>query len=70
LEFNLVREAKDNKKGIFQEITSKRKMRENEVPLLNAEGVLAIKDIEKVQLLNAAFASLFTDKTARQKPRL
>jgi len=46
---------------------SKRKIRENVGPLLNEVGDLVTDDTEKVELLNAFFASVFTAKTAPQE---
>ncbi|XP_068809548.1 uncharacterized protein [Struthio camelus] len=67
LELNLARDVKDNKKGFFKYITSKRKTRENVGLLLNGAGALVTKDIEKAELLNAAFASGFTAKASPQE---
>ncbi|PKU37244.1 rna-directed dna polymerase from mobile element jockey- hypothetical protein [Limosa lapponica baueri] len=62
LELDLVRDVKDNKKGFFKYLSSKRKTRENMGPLLNEVGALVMEDAEKLELLNAAFASVFTAK--------
>ncbi|GAB0188533.1 mitochondrial enolase superfamily member 1 [Grus japonensis] len=62
LELNLARDVKENKKGFFKYISSKRKNRENVGPLLNEVGALVTEDTEKVELLNAFFASVFTAK--------
>ncbi|GAB0209860.1 hypothetical protein GRJ2_003451700 [Grus japonensis] len=59
-------EVKDNKKGFFKYISSKRKARENVGPLLNEVGALVMEDTEKAELLNAAFASVFTAKADSQ----
>ncbi|PKU36828.1 rna-directed dna polymerase from mobile element jockey-like [Limosa lapponica baueri] len=67
LEFNLARDVKDNKKGFFKYISSKRKIRENVGPLLNKVGALVMEDAEKAQLLNAFFASVFTAKAGPQE---
>ncbi|GAB0208090.1 mitochondrial enolase superfamily member 1 [Grus japonensis] len=66
-ELNLARVVKDNKKGFFKYISSKRKTRENVGLLLNEVGALVTEDTEKVELLNAAFASVFTAKASPQE---
>jgi len=52
LEMNLARGVKNNKKGFFNYISSKRKARDNVGPLLNEVGVLVTEDAEKAELLN------------------
>lgn len=44
---NLVREVKGNMKGLFKNVSRKRKMRENVDLLLNELGALVTKDYEK-----------------------
>lgn len=44
LELNLVKELKDNKKGIFKYVDSKRKIRENMDPLLSETHALITGD--------------------------
>ncbi|GAB0199208.1 mitochondrial enolase superfamily member 1 [Grus japonensis] len=60
-------DVKDNKKGFFKYISSKRKTRENVGPLLNEVGALVMEDTEKAELLNAFFASVFTAKAGPQE---
>ncbi|GAB0207863.1 hypothetical protein GRJ2_003252000 [Grus japonensis] len=67
LELNLARDVKDNKKGFFKYISSKRKTRENVGLLLNEVGALVTEDTEKAELLNAFFASVFTAKVGPQE---
>ncbi|PKU42647.1 rna-directed dna polymerase from mobile element jockey-like [Limosa lapponica baueri] len=62
LELNPVRDVKDNKKGFFKYISSKRKTRKNVGPLQNEMAIQVMEDAEKAKLLNAFFASVFTAK--------
>ncbi|KAF4799304.1 hypothetical protein TURU_055675 [Turdus rufiventris] len=57
LELSLARDIKDNKKGISEYMSSKRKIRENVGSLLNQMCVLIMEDTEEVELLNASIAS-------------
>ena len=66
LELNLARDVKDNKKGFFKSISSKRKTRETVGLLLNEVSALVTEDTEKTELLSAAFASVFTAKAGPQ----
>ncbi|XP_068531176.1 uncharacterized protein [Anas acuta] len=63
LEMRLAKEIKDNKKGFFKYVSSKRKTRDNVSPLLNEGGVLVTGDTEKAEILNAFFASVFAPRT-------
>ncbi|GAB0204029.1 mitochondrial enolase superfamily member 1 [Grus japonensis] len=67
LELNLARDVKDNKKGFFKYISNKMKTRENVGLLLNEMDALVMEDTEKVELLNAFFASVFTAKASPQE---
>ena len=63
-ELNFAKEVKDNKKGFFQCISSKRKNRENGGSLLNEVHSLVTVDADKVWILNAFFASAFNIKSS------
>ncbi|PKU48001.1 rna-directed dna polymerase from mobile element jockey-like [Limosa lapponica baueri] len=58
-------DVKDNK-GFFKYILTM-KARENVGPLLNEVGALVMEDTEKVELLNAFSASVFTAKASPQE---
>ncbi|KAK4831883.1 hypothetical protein QYF61_020030 [Mycteria americana] len=61
LEFNLARDVKDSKKGFYK------KTRENVGPQLNGAGDLVTQDLEKTEVLNAFFTSVFISKTSLQE---
>ncbi|KAJ7407596.1 rna-directed dna polymerase from mobile element jockey-like [Willisornis vidua] len=65
LELSLAWGIKDNKKGFYKYISSKRKTRENVGLLLNQMGVLLIEDTKAAELLNTFFASVSTAKAGR-----
>lgn len=64
LELNLVRAVKCNEKGFYRYISSKRKTIENTSLLMNGAEALSM---EKAEVLNASFASVFTNKDSPQK---
>jgi len=63
---HLARDVKDNKKSCFKYISSKWKTRDNVRLLLNEVSALVMEDAEKVEFLNAFFASFFTAKAGPQ----
>jgi len=67
LELNLARDDKDNTKGFFRYIGSKRKTRDNVGPLANEVSALLMEDAEKAELLNAFFAYVFRAKAVPQE---
>ncbi|KFZ68503.1 hypothetical protein N338_08076, partial [Podiceps cristatus] len=54
MELNLARDIKNNKKG------QKRQAKESVPPLANEKGELAATDVEKAEVLNEFFASIFS----------
>ncbi|KAK4807239.1 hypothetical protein QYF61_024359 [Mycteria americana] len=70
LELNLARDVKDKKNGFYKYTRDKRKARENVGSLLNGAGALVTQDMEKAEVLNALFASVFTSKTSLQESQV
>ncbi|GAB0178195.1 mitochondrial enolase superfamily member 1 [Grus japonensis] len=62
IEISLARDVKDNKKSFYRYVSEKRKARENVGPLWNEMGDLVTQDMEKAEVLNDFFASVFTGK--------
>ncbi|GAB0188244.1 mitochondrial enolase superfamily member 1 [Grus japonensis] len=62
IEFNLARDVKGNKKSFYRYISDERKTRENVGPLWKEMGDLVTQDMEKAEVLNDIFASIFTSK--------
>ncbi|GAB0209797.1 mitochondrial enolase superfamily member 1 [Grus japonensis] len=62
IESNLARDVKDNKKSFYRYVSDKRRTRENVGPLQNETGDLVTQDMEKAEVLNDFFASVFTSK--------
>ncbi|GAB0185602.1 mitochondrial enolase superfamily member 1 [Grus japonensis] len=62
IELNLARDVKDNKKSFYRYVGDKRRMSENVGPLQNETGDLVTQDMEKAEVLNDFFTSVFTGK--------
>ena len=62
MELNLARDIKGNKKKFYKYISDKRKARKNIGPLWKETGDLVMRDVEKAEVLNDFFASVFTSK--------
>ncbi|GAB0206940.1 mitochondrial enolase superfamily member 1 [Grus japonensis] len=62
IEISLARDIKGNKKSFYRYVSDKRRMRENVGPLRNETGDLVTQDMEKAEVLNDFFASVFTGK--------
>ncbi|GAB0176173.1 calcium-independent phospholipase A2-gamma [Grus japonensis] len=62
IEISLARDVKDNKKSFSRYVSEKRRTRENVGPLRNETGDLVTQDMEKAEVLNNFFASVFTGK--------
>ncbi|CAM5114491.1 unnamed protein product [Natator depressus] len=70
LELQLARDVKSNKKGFFRYVSNKKKVKESVGPLLNDGGNLVTEDVEKANVFNAFFASVFTNKVSSQTAAL
>ncbi|GAB0176407.1 mitochondrial enolase superfamily member 1 [Grus japonensis] len=62
IEISLARDVKDNKKSFYRYVSDKRRTRENVGPLRNETGDLVTQDMEKAEVFNDFFASVFTGK--------
>ncbi|GAB0175757.1 mitochondrial enolase superfamily member 1 [Grus japonensis] len=62
IELNLARDVKGNKKSFYRYVSDKRKTKENVGPLQKEMGDLVTWDMEKAEVLNDFFASVFTGK--------
>ncbi|GAB0208944.1 mitochondrial enolase superfamily member 1 [Grus japonensis] len=62
IEISLARDVKDNKKSFYRYVSEKRRTRENVGPFRNETGDLVTQDMEKAEVLNDFFASVFTGK--------
>ncbi|CAM5115567.1 unnamed protein product [Eretmochelys imbricata] len=60
----------DNKKGFFRYVGNKKKVKESVGPLLNEGGNLVTEDVEKANVLNTFFASVFMNKVSSQTTAL
>ncbi|KAK4818500.1 hypothetical protein QYF61_014230 [Mycteria americana] len=56
--------VRNNKKCFYKYINNKKRAKENLLTLLDVGGNIATKDEEKAEVLNAAFASVFTSQTS------
>jgi len=62
IELNLARDVKDNKKSFYRYVSDKWKSSENVGPFWKETGDLVTQDMEKTEVLNGFFASVFTSK--------
>ncbi|CAM4672926.1 unnamed protein product [Lepidochelys kempii] len=70
LELQLARDVKSKKKSFFRYVGNKKKAKESVGPLLNEGGNLVTEEVEKANVLNAFFASVFTNKVSSQTAAL
>ncbi|GAB0204604.1 mitochondrial enolase superfamily member 1 [Grus japonensis] len=62
IELHLARDMKGNRKSFYRYFGDKRRVTENVGPLRNETGDLVTQDMEKAEILNDFFASVFTAK--------
>ncbi|KFV19046.1 hypothetical protein N340_08358, partial [Tauraco erythrolophus] len=62
IQFNLARDIKGNKKSFYRYVSDKRRIRENVGPLQKETGDLITQDMQKAEVLNDFFPSVFSDK--------
>jgi len=61
-ELNLTRDVKGNKKAFYRYVSDRRQTRENVGPFQKEAGDLVTWDVEKAEVLNDFFASVFNSK--------
>ncbi|KFV13114.1 hypothetical protein N340_13029, partial [Tauraco erythrolophus] len=64
IELNLARDIKGNNKNFYRYVIDKKRSRENISPLQKETGDLATWNMEKAEVLNDFFASVFTSKSS------
>ncbi|KFV18986.1 hypothetical protein N340_02246, partial [Tauraco erythrolophus] len=64
IELNLARDIKGNKKNFYRYVSDKIRSRENVGPLRKETEDLATRDMEKAEVLNDFFVSVFTGKSS------
>ncbi|GAB0179481.1 mitochondrial enolase superfamily member 1 [Grus japonensis] len=69
LELKLASTVGDNKKGFFKYVNNKRRTRDNIGSLLDENGHLTNRDIDKAETFNAFFASVFNTDDRLWDPR-
>jgi len=61
-ELNLARDVKGNKKALYRHVSDRRQTRENVGPLQKEAGDQVTQDVEKAEVLNDFFVSVFNNK--------
>ena len=69
IELNLARDIKGNKKSFYKYVGDKRKTRENVGTLPKETGDLVTWDMDKAEVRNDFFASVFTGKCSSPRKR-
>ena len=64
MELNQVMDEKNNKKGLFRYIEPQRLVKESVPPLTNEKGELVSSNMEKTEVLDKFFASVFAASQA------
>ncbi|KFU98828.1 hypothetical protein N340_10187, partial [Tauraco erythrolophus] len=70
IELNLARDIKGNKKGFYGYVSDKKRSREDLGPVWKETGDLATRDMEKAEVHNDFFASVFTGKSSSSRARV
>ncbi|KFZ51818.1 hypothetical protein N338_12594, partial [Podiceps cristatus] len=70
MELNLARDVKNNKKGSYRYTGQKSQAKESVPPLVNEKGELAVIDVEKAEVLNEFFASVFSGSQDSQNSQV
>ena len=63
-ELNMVRVVKNNKRGFYRYTGQNRQAKESVPPFINKKGELASSDMQKTEVLNKFFASVFIARQA------
>jgi len=69
-QLDLVRDVKGNKKAFYRYVSDRRQTRENVGPLQKEAGDLVTQDVEKAEVLNDFFASVFNSKCCSHTARV
>lgn len=64
LELNLTRDAKNNKKGFYRNVSQNRKVKESVTPPDEHDWQTGNNGMEKAEVLNSFFVSVFTDNVS------
>ncbi|KFV02613.1 hypothetical protein N340_00830, partial [Tauraco erythrolophus] len=70
IELNLARDIKGNKKSFYRYVSDKKRSRENVGPLRKEMGDPATWDMEKAEVLNDFFVSVFNGKSSSCTPQV
>jgi len=69
MQLNLARDIKANQSSFCRYVSDKRKARKNVGPLWKEMGDLVTRNMEKTEILNDFFASVFAGKSSSTPPK-